>query len=285
MNWHKAAPVGRGARIAQLAILTLVSFVTIGVGLGLLFTKGEIVFEITPNELVVEVDPGILAGTRRVPLASIRAVELASVPLGPRYRGTAKPGHCSGWFGRGELGEVWDASTCGAETVVVRLPDETWTLGVADREAFAKALQNSTPGIFAARPASDPPPPWWRALQALTLLLLLLPPLLLAAMLIPLRFAASPGTLHIKSPVGTRRFDLAGAEARVVDHPKIGLRLFGMGFPGAWLGLFRIDGKTTHLWASRRKGPIVLVEGPKRVMVNPEDPEALLADLRAAGAR
>lgn len=284
MTWHNAAPVGRGARIIQFLVLGLVSAVVGPVGVGVVLSDGDVRFTVTNTELVVDVDPGILASQRRVPLSSIEGVELASAPLGVRTRGTGKPGHCSGWFRRGELGHVWEASACTEETVIVRVPGETWTLGPADREGFVAALKDGTPGVF------DLPVPrkvsgWWRALQVLMVALLALPFLMLAAILIPVRFAASQGTLYVRSPFGTRRFEVAGAAATRVDDYKIGLRLFGMGYPGAWFGLFRVDGETTHLWVSQRRGPAILIDGPKRVIVNPEDPEALLSDLLVAGAR
>jgi hypothetical protein len=284
LRWHEAAPVRFGARAAQLLILALVCVAVGPVGVGLVLLEGDVRFTVTKSELVVDVDPGILGEQRRVPLDSIRRVELARFPLEHRIRGTGKPGHCSGWFRRGELGRVWEASACTAETVVVRLPDEIWTLGPADREGFARALRTREPGVFEP-PPPPPAPVWWRALQFLIVALLALPLLILAAVLVPIRYAASHGQLHVRSPLGTRRYDIAGGRASVVEDPKLGLRLFGMGLPGAWIGIFRVDGETTRVWATRSGGRAVLLQGSKRVMITPASPESLLADLRAAGAR
>ena len=282
-RWHRAAPIGAGSRAIQWLVLVLVTAVVGPIGIGLLWFPGSAEFAVTGSELVVTVRPGFWSSERRASLESIERVEVGAQPLGRRLAGTAKPGHCSGWFRRGSLGRVWEASSCGAETVFVHLPDAIWSLGAADNEALAAALRRARPGTF--RPPAPPAPPlWWRGLQALTGLLLLLPLLIAAAILVPVRYGAAAGVLRIRSPLGTREFSLQGASAAQLESPAVGLRLFGMGLPGAWLGIFRVGGKATHVWATQRRGRAVLIEGEKRVLVTPAEPEALLDDLRSAGA-
>ena len=236
IEWFDAKPVTWTARLIQLVLLGLVSVVIGPIGFGLVVSRGSVEFEITADELIVKVDPGVMASQRHVAHHDIRSVQLAQLPYGRRTNGTAKPGHCSGWFIRGNLGQVWEASDCSSlYTVVVRTPDEVWTLGPADPEGFADALRSRQPGTWSLPPPA-PQPLWWRAVKFVFIAMLAIPILMVAAMVVPIRYGAGDAQLWVRGPFGTRTFRLRGSNATHVDTLGIGLRVFGMGMPGAWVG-------------------------------------------------
>jgi hypothetical protein len=97
-----------------------------------------------------------------------------------------------------------------------------------------------------------------------------------------MRYVVEGDRLVIRTMFSRR--DLALSEIRARAHvPKVTLRLFGTAFPGYYTGLYRADGANTRIAATDLKGG-VLIEGPVRLYVSPEEPSAFLAALRAGGA-
>jgi hypothetical protein len=75
-----------------------------------------------------------------------------------------------------------------------------------------------------------------------------------------------------------RVLPLAGAHS-----PEVTLRIAGTGAPGYYTGLFRVDGVSTRVYATNVRAG-VLVEGPARVYLSPEDVPGFLDAMRVAGA-
>jgi hypothetical protein len=60
-------------------------------------------------------------------------------------------------------------------------------------------------------------------------------------------------------------------------------RVAGSGMPGYYTGRFRENGQATRMYATDLKA-MVLVEGPDRVLLSPEDLDGFLAALKREGA-
>jgi len=97
-----------------------------------------------------------------------------------------------------------------------------------------------------------------------------------------MRYLVGEGRLEVRTLYARRRWPVAGLRARR-HRARVSLRLAGASMPGYYTGLFRADGKTTRLYATRLEDG-VLLEGPARVFLTPEDPGGFLAALREQGA-
>lgn len=81
-----------------------------------------------------------------------------------------------------------------------------------------------------------------------------------------------------------RRWPLGAVEKLRNVQLRGGKRLFGTAMPGYCAGLFRASGRTYRLYATRSKGPFVILEGSSwHLGLTPADPEAFLDALRNFG--
>jgi hypothetical protein len=266
-------------------LMTAAAVAVLAFALPLFWLGGDVRYSVAPGELRIDMREGWIRRTKVVALDSIR--EALPVTLGRGYRtmGTGMPGYCAGLFRYDALGTVWQATTCCADAVLLRVEGEERPVVVApaDREHFLAALRDGSAGRF--DPWPGPPRPAGFELLGLLLLvpILLLPVGPSIFFLSPerIRYEVGRGTLSMKSAFATRRLELAGAKASRLAPRRV-LRLYGSGLPGYYTGTFAIDGHRAHVSATTvAKG--VLVEGRERAFVTPADVRDFLEALRAEG--
>jgi hypothetical protein len=234
--------------------------------------------------LQITTAPAPLRRVRNIDLESIISVEETHLGKGRRTAGTALPGYCVGNYRYPELGNVWLATDCSRDVLVLRVADDKPVLLTPpDRSVFLDALETGRNHSQAQGPPKTGT--WWFIVK----LLVLLAPL--ASLLVPvvfliaparLRYRLEPGALAVLTMLGTRRFDINGATARA-HWPSVGIKLWGTGAPGYCTGLFRADGQNTKLYTtSVEEG--VLIEGPDfRVFINPARQSEFLAAFASMG--
>jgi len=249
----------------------------------LLWLPTVLSYEIVSDRLAIYARAGLISHSRTVFLATIdeaRPVRLAAG--GIRVAGTGMPGFCAGRFHYPQLGSVWQATSCVADVVMLRVrgEDRLFLVSPAERFAFMDALRSRTPSTFPPASAGKWPL-WWRLL--LPLLGLLPIPILVLFLVGPARlgYRVDGGVLEVRTWLRRIRIPLQGARARR-HHASRGWRLFGVRLPGYSAGWFRLDGKTTRVYATGRDG--VLIEGRQRLFVTPADSDAFLGALAEAGA-
>jgi len=254
-------------------------------GLLALVTSGraQVSYAIKSGELIVETGD-VFVGRRRILLADVissRAVELGG---GTRRMGTALPGYCVGRFSYVGLGTVWQATDCSRRAVVLatRGGDAPIVLTPPDRTAFlAQLAQQQETTVVLPPPSSGT---LSRVLLGLACLVAVSVGLLVALLLrgpSRMRYRLEASALEVQTMFRTRRWSTVGWRARR-HRPKVTLRLAGTAAPGYYTGLFRADGRTTRIYATQLDDG-VLIEGPARLFLSPEDPEAFLTELRRAG--
>jgi hypothetical protein len=243
-------------------------------------------YEVSPGALTVMLRAGWWRLGREVPRAAITAVRPVELGRGRRRVGSAIPGYCVGAFTFDDLGPVWLATSCGRRAVLVEAAGQArpTVISPADRDAFLAALVEGREATFSPPPGT--PMAGWTAVKVLSFVPLLLLPLLVATFFVApgrLRYAVEHGELAVRTLIATRRFPLAGASARRFTPGRI-LKVAGNGLPGYYTGLFRVEGASARVYATRLTDG-VLIDGARRVFVTPDDAEGFLAELLRHGAR
>jgi hypothetical protein len=193
-------------------------------------------------------------------------------------------GYCTGRWSYPELGSVWQATGCTAQGVLLVTADGDLPIVVSppDPEAFLAALDAGTDFSIVLPPADATP---IRVLPLAGALVAVLVGLMVGSLVLlgPSRmvYRIGEGRLEVSTLFGSRSWTLAAMRARA-HHPNVTLRVAGTSLPGYHTGLFRVDGESTRLYATDLKRG-VLLEGPARVYLSPEDVGGFLDALRAAG--
>ncbi len=227
-----------------------------------------------------------LDGVRTLPLSLIREHSVVSLRGGKRTRGTAMGGYCTGRWTYPELGTVWQATGCTAMGVVLVTSDGDMPVVVSPPDA--------TPFIAALDAGQDqrielhqPDTTMIRVLPLFgAVVAVVLGGIVVGLMLLgPGRMAyrVGEGRLEVSTLFGRRSWPLQEISARP-HSPRVTLRIAGTGAPGYYTGIFRVDGTTTRVYATDLKSG-VLLEGPARVYVSPENVAGFLDALRVGGAR
>jgi hypothetical protein len=227
-----------------------------------------------------------LDGVRTVPLTLIHEHSVVSLRGGTRTRGTAMAGYCTGRWTYPIMGTVWQATGCTSKGVVLVTADGDLPVVVSppDAQAFLAAIDAGQDQRI------DLP-------QGDTTLIRVLPLLgvvfavvvggaVVALMLLgPGRMAyrVGEGRLEVITLFGRRSWPLQEISARP-HSPRVTLRVAGTGAPGYHTGIFRVDGTSTRVYATDLKSG-VLVEGPARVYLSPENVAGFLDALRVGGAK
>lgn len=280
---HVYRPPPRAARARALLGIVL-TVVVAGVALlvtALFWMPHSLAYTIDGESLSISATPWPVATSRVVPLASIQSAGVVTLEGGLRTGGTAVPGLCSGWFRYPDLGSVWQATDCSRRVVLIDAGMDRLLVSPSNSEVFLEQLRLRKAGSFVPPPA----PPTPNVLALLPILMWVLAGVLALSVLVaPSRivYAVSPEFVEIRALLGSRCMLTKGLVARR-HRPKLGLRLAGTALPGYYSGWFRMDGKNTLLRATDVTDG-VLLEGQRRVFINPADPEAFLADLRTSGA-
>lgn len=228
----------------------------------------------------------LLASRKSIPLGSIERTEEVVLGRGRRVAGTALPGLCAGRFRYDGLGDVWQATDCRREVLLLRVAGEARPVLVSppDREGFLAVLEGGRDAELSPPPVREPR--GWRLFKG-ALPVVVVPVLVyVAAALLAaprrLRYSVDGLELEVQLLLLRKRFPLAGATARRYT-PKRAWKVAGTGMPGYFAGAFSVGGASTRVYASTVREEGVLVEGPKRVFVTPEDVAGFLEALRQQG--
>lgn len=236
---------------------------------------------------VLTVDSGsLLDGVRTLPLGLVHERRVVSLRGGRRTRGTAMAGYCTGRWTYPELGTVWQATSCSSRGVLLVTTDGELPVIVSppDPPAFLAAL-DSGQDFTIVLPGGD-----GTLLRVLPLvgagIGLLVGGMVVALMLLgPGRmvYRVGEGRLEVSTLFGRKSWPIQQLRARP-HTPKVTLRIAGTGAPGYYTGLFRLDGTSSRVYATNLRAG-VLVEGPARVYLSPQDVPGFLDAMRAAGAQ
>ncbi len=245
----------------------------------------QIAYTIASGTLTVE-SGSRMDGRRVVPLGLVHDRRVVTLRGARRTGGTSIGGYCTGRWSYDGIGSVWQATNCTGRGVLVTASDGDLPVLVTppDPEAFVQAI-DAREDLSVALPVGD------------TTLLRLLPGVValfglvsggmaIATMLLgPGRmvYRIGEGKLEAATIFGHRSWPVHGLRARPhrAGAPR---RIAGTAVGGYYTGLYRIDGKSTRIYATDLTSG-VLVEGPDvRVFVSPEDPRGFLDALAAAGA-
>lgn len=266
--------------------LVLLVLVVAPVGALVFFMTGsmQVIYRISDGKLQVE-SGDRMSGTRTVELSQITEARAVQLQGGRRTMGTAFGGFCAGKFEYTNLGEVWQATDCSRSAVVVRAASSALPIVMTppDPEGFVQRLRQ---GEFTTvlLPAPDKTMVKTIAfvvapIAAITGFMVLLVIGLGAERMV---YRVEAGELQVATMFSRKRWPTAGMRAR--KHcPRTTLKIAGTGAPGYYTGLFRQDGTSTRVYATEVKQG-VLIEGPARVFLSPESPDAFLHALEREGA-
>lgn len=249
----------------------------------LAFAPATITIDVDDGHLHIRAGIGFLASERDVPLERIRDVRPVSLGRGGRKMGTAMAGHCSGTWSYRDLGEVWQATDCRRDALLVETDEQRLVLSAEDTDGLRRSL---TARKVWHSGESAGMPRWIRALLALGGFAALGSGVLLVALAIrgpeSMIYTVNAEGLTVRTLLRQRTLPLLGATVkRTPKGPS--LRVAGTALPGYFTGWFLMDGRRVRVWATMRENG-VLVEGAERWYVTPKDVEGFLAAAREAGA-
>jgi len=216
-------------------------------------------------------------------LEQVEAVRLRNREM--RF-GTEKTNYCVGFFYYPTLGDVWQATDCSDDGVLIRVGGETIPVVVTptDRESFMATMVSPRPATFptATKPVSLALPTFlllclfcWPVAVALGVSLFVAPA--------RLRYAVSDGTLTVRTLFGSHSYPLSGARVRP-HSPLVGERQSGLGIGGTYAGSWVLDTAPTNVFATSLDGGI-LIEHDQRLFVTPADGAAFVDAVKAEGAQ
>lgn len=247
-----------------------------------------------PHRAQVSVEARVLTVTagaapfttvRQVPVADLVSMRPVQAVGGRRAGGTALPGYCVGRFSYPELGEVWQATSCQPDALLLTFRSLERPLLVAPEPRGVFLLVVNVGGRFTAEPIRPLPGAWRWGLAALALpmpLLTVFLALLFFSAPARLAYTVRPGSVEIATIFGTRTLPTSGLSARR-HRPRVGIRLWGTALPGYLHGWFRVDRLRTRVYATDVTGDCVLLSNGGRTLLSPADPDELLAALGEVG--
>ncbi len=260
--------------LAGAVILTLVA-------LG----SSQVSYRIESGTLTIE-SGSFIDGKRSFPLANVTDARTVTVSQGRRTRGTGAPGLCTGLWWYPETGAVWQATNCSARVAMLTVTGEEQPVLVSppDPEAFVAEISAGTNDTIFLAPGDVT---IMRVVPGTGAALLLLSSVMLTMVFVVgpkrMRYVIDGGELTVQTIFSRRSWPVHELKARA-HLPRVTMRVAGTAFPGYYTGLFRCDGATTRVYATDLKSPGVLIEGPARVFLSPQNPAAFLAALAESGA-
>ncbi|MBI4820710.1 MAG: hypothetical protein HY791_30880 [Deltaproteobacteria bacterium] len=265
-------------------ILVFVLVVPLGFTFSLLSGSLAATYEITSESLLVTTG-SILDGKKIVRLSDITTKRAVDLGWGRRSMGTSLPGYCAGRWTYGSVGTVWQATNCNRFGVLLTVTGEERPIFLTppDPEAFLKYLESSTPmKVELDRPVST----GISLILGIVFLFVGVTVVALVALLLRgprrLKYEIGGGRLYVQTMFSKK--DWATSSLRVRTHvPEGAWRLAGTAVNGYYTGIYRMDGKNTKVYATTLASG-VLIEGPARIFVTPEQRDEFLDALEAAGA-
>ena len=262
------------------------SLLVVGVSLwaaALFWLPSTVSYLVDGESLQVKTRLAGLSSTRAFSLDAIEEVEPVDLRGGRRLFGTAMPGYCVGRFGYRDMGQVWQATNCAPETLLLRLAGEPRPLVVSpsDPDLFSDAVTRRQE--YVGKPSSVTPGPGWTVFKMLVLGLAgvaFVVPVIFFVAPQRLRYSLRSGELVVTTVLRSRVFSLDGVSAGR-HKPALGLKIWGSALPGYYTGRFRMDGEGTRVYASARDEGVLLT-GPYRLFVTPGDTEGFLQALETA---
>jgi len=246
---------------------------------------GTLRYEVNTENLIVTTGRSLVYDVTTLSLARLSEPTTVVLRHGKLHFGKEKPGYCVGYFEFPSLGEVYLASDCGEQGVLVRGSGQTapLVLSPADPEAMMFALRNHRPGVFVPPARRFASYAGWLVLYLVLLVVggWVAGPVFIVAPA-RLRYRVVPGELRIARLGKSVCMPLAGARVRR-HRPLLGERMSGLVLPGYVVGSHQFDSAPTSVFASV-KDEGVLIEGEGRVFVTPADIDGLLGALETAGA-
>lgn len=270
-------------------VLTVVAVPALAWVTLLLWAPTRVVYIVDGGRLEIRTRLAGLWSSKSIPLGAIQEVREVSLEGGSRRAGTTLPGYCQGRFAYPGLGTVWQATDCSRTALLLLAEGEARPVVVTppDRVAFQASLRGGGSGrlevVLDTTRRSDAMLRVMRVVVLLMIPVMLAVPVLLVIAPQRLRYRLEPGVLVVQTWCSEKRFPLTGA---VVTPGPAGraLKVAGSAAPGYYAGRFRVDGKSTRIYATTLKDG-VLVEGETRVFVSPADPGGFMAALVTSGAR
>ncbi|MGE5234828.1 MAG: PH domain-containing protein [Acidobacteriota bacterium] len=279
----------RPVRVRRSPLLIVAMLVTVAIPFVYLLVAWlgaprQIWYEIDTRQITIHTAKGFAGDVKQIPLSRLDDASPAWLRDGELQFGTVKGGYCVGFFRYPSLGEVWQATDCADEGVVIRAGGETHPIVIAphDRDGFIAALKSVTPGKFMT--AERPRGISWPLFVTLALLLWPLAAVLAVDVFVAprrLRYRVKAGALEVQTMFSTQTISLSRTKARS-HQPLLGQRLSGLGLPGYYSGTFMFDHAATTVAATTQQEG-VLIEGDTRIFVSPATPQEFLAALAAAG--
>ncbi len=244
----------------------------------------QVAYEVDSAYITIRTARTFSGKPKQIPIGRIDSMTETVLRTGSLRFGTESPGYCVGFFEYPHLGEVWQATDCAAETIIIEAGGETHPIAIApaDHEAFMAAVRGLVPGSF---PTSARPLGLSRGVLA-GLVAVCWPLAAIFAfvgVMAPrgVRYRISGGRLEAVGMFARHTVQLAGAKARA-HQPLVGEKLSGLGFAGYAAGAWIMDTSPTSVLGTGRDDG-VLVEGDTRLFVTPADRAAFLAALEAEG--
>jgi len=250
-----------------------------------LISPGQLRYTVDSAYITIYTTGGFTGDVKKIALGRVDDLATAWLRGGEMQYGTKKGGYCVGFFRYPSLGEVWQATDCSNDGVIIRAGGEIHPVVItpADREGFLAAAKEARVGTFLAptKPSGIP----WGTLAVI--IACLWPPAALAfgaLFLAPRRLSyhVGNGALEVRTIFSRTSVPLAGLKARI-HQPLQGARLAGIGVPGYHVGVFELDQAATAVYGTTRDRG-VLLEADERVLVTPMDEAGFLAAVGAAGA-
>jgi len=274
----------RGLQLALGLPLTVLVLVPTAFAAWLVWAPHSVELEVAGGKLHITTAPEPLTRHRTVDLATVRSVESVQLGRGTRVAGTALPGYCVGHYRYPGIGDVWQATDCSHEVLILRRNGERpLVLTPPDPDRFRRAVDAGA-GYHESQPLPEPGPYWLIVKVAILLapLAALVVPAVFLVAPVRLRYRVEPGTLVVTTILGSRRFTTTGASASS-HHPKVGLKLWGTGAPGYYTGLYRVDGANARIYTTSVEDGVLIEGEGLRLFVNPENEDAFLEALCTLG--
>ncbi len=280
-----ASPVSPWIRRVFVGLL-LLPCLTVPIVVTVLTVPAKVEYTLTANSLVMEARLGPVDTGKTIARGDVLGAAPVTLSDGWRMAGTGRGDLCSGRFRYPDLGDVWQATTCGSDAVRIDTTDGIVVVAPADRASFISALttNDGTSTTWSAASSTDRSgASLWLLPLAVVFVLCVVTINMFARGFKSLSYSIVDGVLIVPAHFRSVRIRLVDAtvERRAL---KRAVRVAGTSLPGFNLGYFWSDAGRHHVAATNTTGG-VLVRGSSTAYVTPADVDGFLMATAAAGAR